>query len=554
MRYRARLVAPPLLGAWITAMVFWWLSLGPTLLPRTWVQQSAISALCTAIGFGVGSLLHRLVRRVLRWRHVEIPPDRRRTVVMVLRILAVVAWVIGLWWWFDSQQSQARLVFASEQAAWSVLPLTVLTVLLTAVLLVIGRSIAHVVLRWDRVVARRLPVVWARWTVTISVAIAAIVFVRLGVIALAEWADESFGAFDDTTEEDVERPTTANASGGPGSLVRWEDLGLQGRTFTGRTPTAEDIAAFAGPDAMEPIRVYVGLDSAPTVGERVQLAVEELERTRAFEREVLVVVTPTGTGWVDPDAARTIEHMYGGDTAIVSVQYSFLPSWIAFVVDTGSPTTLGEALFAEVWAAWNELPADSRPELVVFGESLGSMSGEAGFAGGSLHTSLRRMTSLADAALFTGPTRGNPVFGRLIDERDPGTPSWRPEIAAEPNVRVVNDVDDIVAEAGDASWAEPRLLWVHHPSDAIGTFQGRNLLVDPGWAEDPGPADVPSAARWFPVVSFVQELFDLMNGFSAAPGFGHDYRTDFAHAWTAIVPPDGWTFADADRLREHLGL
>ena len=68
----------------------------------------------------------------------------------------------------------------------------------------------------------------------------------------------------------------------------------------------------------EPIRVYAGLRSAPDARTpRPHLAVEELERTGAFDREVLAVVTVTGTGWVDPDAAQSLEYEHNGNTAIV---------------------------------------------------------------------------------------------------------------------------------------------------------------------------------------------------------------------------------------------
>jgi uncharacterized membrane protein len=60
--------------------------------------------------------------------------------------------------------------------------------------------------------------------------------------------------------------------------------------------------------------------------------------------------------------------------------------------------------------------------------------------------------------------------------------------------------------------------------------------------------------RWVPVVSFVQETFDLMNGFSAAPGHGHDYRNAFVDAWAALVPPPGWTADDTARLLTALDL
>jgi uncharacterized membrane protein len=125
-------------------------------------------------------------------------------------------------------------------------------------------------------------------------------------------------------------------SGSPESLVEWVDLGFQGRTFTGAATTLDDIAAYHGSsDGVEiPIRVYAGLKSAENTQERALLIVDELDRTNAQDREVLMLVATTGTGWVDPLAAAALEYMYRGDTAIAAMQYSFLPSWISFILDT----------------------------------------------------------------------------------------------------------------------------------------------------------------------------------------------------------------------------
>ena len=133
------------------------------------------------------------------------------------------------------------------------------------------------------------------------------------------------------------------------------------------------LKSFAGPtaDVKEPIRVYTGLRSAPTPDARAALAVQELERTGAFDREVLAVVTVTGTGWVDPDAARSLEYEHAGNTAIVAQQYSYLPSWISFLVDADKAAATGEALNNAVYQRWSQLPADHRPKLIVFGLSLG---------------------------------------------------------------------------------------------------------------------------------------------------------------------------------------
>ncbi|MEI8240487.1 MAG: alpha/beta-hydrolase family protein, partial [Actinomycetota bacterium] len=246
------------------------------------------------------------------------------------------------------------------------------------------------------------------------------------------------------------------------------------------------------------------------------------------------------------------QFMYGGDTAIVGVQYSFLPSWIGFLLDTKSPRVLGEALFKGVHDAWAQLPAGHRPLLVAYGESLGSLGGEQAFAAGDLHTSIDNITSQTDATLFVGPTRSNPVFGGAIDQRDAGSNTWKPVLAAEPHVRFANNIADITADG--SQWPSPRVLYLHHPSDAIGTWQPSNLWSSPGWADDPPPYDVPGAATWLPFVTFTQESFDLMNGFSAAPGYGHDYRNAFVHAWAALLQPKGWTEADSQSLLTFLRL
>ena len=83
----------------------------------------------------------------------------------------------------------------------------------------------------------------------------------------------------------------------------------------------------------------------------------------AFERSVLVVATPTGTGWLDPGAVETVEYLHGGDTAIVSMQYSYLPSWITLLVEPDRPVESARVLFDEVYSHWKTLARDERPRL-----------------------------------------------------------------------------------------------------------------------------------------------------------------------------------------------
>jgi uncharacterized membrane protein len=64
--------------------------------------------------------------------------------------------------------------------------------------------------------------------------------------------------------------------------------------------------------------------------------------------------------------------------------------------------------------------------------------------------------------------------------------------------------------------------------------------------------DVLARAGWFPIVTGVQEVADLIAGFSAPSGYGHNYAIDFVSGWAAVAPPVRWTEADSARLQQHL--
>ena len=95
-------------------------------------------------------------------------------------------------------------------------------------------------------------------------------------------ADSSFAAFDALIEPDRAQPTSPLKTGSAASLVGWEELGRAGREFIATGPTAAEISAFTQTNALEPIRVYVGLRAADTAEERAQLALEELNRVGGF--------------------------------------------------------------------------------------------------------------------------------------------------------------------------------------------------------------------------------------------------------------------------------
>ena len=550
--FHRRLLAPPRLGHLVAAFVLWVLSLAPTLLPRAWVTQVVISAICAAVGWMLGAALQGLAEWSLGISGRSHPESLRATAWLAFGIVACLTAVPALWMWVATQNAQRALLGMDAMPMPAVVPLVLATALLTGLLVLAGRTVSQGV-RWvDRQAARVIRPGWARALTAVLVVVAAVALVNYGQRRFVNWADEQFGALNETTEDGVYQPLDPTVSGSPASAVPWETLGLQGRSFVAGATPVGDLTRFHGAAAVvePPIRVYVGLDSAPSEAERTALVLAELERTGAFDREVLVVATATGTGWINPAAAQALEYLHRGDTAIVTEQYSFLPSWITFLIDPNRSSDTGAALFAAVHERWSQLPEDARPLLLAYGESLGALGAEAAFAGDDLAGSLDAITTRTDGALMVGPTAGNPVLVQMLAEREPDAPTWQPVGSHHPHLRLENDIGGI--DAADGAWAAPRILYLLHPTDAVATWTPRTIWERPGWAGEPHGHGVIDQVGWFPLVTWIQETGDLISGFTAQAGYGHDYSDAFVPGWAAIAPPPGWTPADTAKLTAHL--
>jgi uncharacterized membrane protein len=551
-RRRRPLLSLPTYGGLVVGLLFWWQSLNPTLMPRSWLAQAVVSAVCAGIGCAIGTAGGALAHAGLA-RADRRPDERARA--LAWRGLAVVGALVvlaGLVVWPRWQTEQRELVELGPLGAGAAVPMAVVTALLLVVVTVIGRLGWRGILATDRLTSRWLP----RPGAVVATVLIVVLVGRYvaGDVLFERFEDRvrsAFGSVDDTTEEGIEQPDSPLVSGSPESLVAWEDLGRQGRTFVAEATTEAELAEAHGEAPVdEPVRVYVGLRSADDETARAALAVDELERTGAFEREVLAVATVTGTGWIDPDAAVALEQLHAGDTAMVAMQYSYLPSWISTLVDADVATAAGSALFDAVHERWSELPEATRPRLVVFGLSLGSFGGEAPFAGVDARSSVANLVARTDGALFVGPTNGNRIWSQLTAERDPGSPVWRPTFDGGTSVRFSNQPEDLLDE--DPSWEAPRVLYVQHPSDPVTFWSADTLWSAPEWVDDPTGYDVPDRVRWFPLVTGIQGVADLAAGFGAPPGYGHDYRLAYVASWAAVVAPAGWSADDTVRLQDLL--
>jgi uncharacterized membrane protein len=548
-----RFFGPPQPFATLVGLLFAWRSFFPTLMPRTALTQGAMTAISIGIGYGLGLLIAFIIVQFTAQR--KLPPVVKRVLWWIEAITAIVILIMALMFWSRWQNQQRALVGLEPLGQTSALVMIVVAAMLTILVMLFGRLIGKGVLRLHRFNRRHLPAALVSPATIILVLVIGWFIVKDVVIReFTNWANNAYGLVDTSTSPGTLQPINPEVSGSPASLVDWDSLGIQGRDFAGRaTPVAliNEFNAERGVStpALEPIRVYAGLRSADDAAARADLVIEELERTGAFDRSVLVVTTVTGTGWVDPYAARSIELMHGGDTAIAAIQYSYLPSWISSLLDGDKMTEAGATLYNAIFEYWSALDETQRPELVAFGQSLGSLGGEAPFVGIDMQTSMLNLSTRADAVLFTGPTNSNPMWRQFIDGRDLGSPAWEPMIDNGELVRFSTgqELDQMPDD-----WDGTRVLYVQHPSDPV-TFWGSSWLYQtPLWMNQPRGFDVPQQGGWFPIVTWVQGVFDLMAGFSAPPGHGHDYSPNFPGAWSQLVPPSGWNEGDIALLSQFM--
>jgi uncharacterized membrane protein len=518
-------------------------SLTPSLLPRGWVLQGIIAGIAAAIGYGVGVTIAWLVAESTEGR---LSARVRRRAWRVLAVAGTASCLVMLWLGVGWQREIHELMGQTPPKAYDSLGIVVLALLVFAVVVAIGRGIRWLARRLVRLLGHLLPRRIAR-PLGVVVVTALVVFLLNGVIfqGLVEAMNSAFSVQDDGTEEGAVEPTTVVRSGSPSSLVPWEDLGLQGRNFVGQGPTPEDLESFSGRPASEPVRAYVGLASADDVGDRAALAVRELERAGGFDRAVLVIVTTTGTGWVDPAASDSLEYEFNGDTAMVAMQYSYLPSWLSFLVDQVKARDAGRALFDAVYGAWAQLPPDARPELYVFGESLGTFGGEAAFSG------LADIVNRTDGVLWAGPPNFNELWRGIVADREEDSPEWLPVVDDGRTVRFADEAPDLGRPPGP--WGEPRLVYLQNASDPIVWWSPQLILGRPDWLEGERGPDVSQDMTWLPFVTFWQVTADLAFATGVPDGHGHSYRADYVDAWAQVAQPPGWTEADTERLRPVVG-
>lgn len=472
---RRRTVVPILTLPLLFAALAFDIALVPTLLPRPWWVTGIFAGVAAAEAYVVAVVLRGVVRSARRWSarrwsawrpRPERAGDRRwlRPALVCLLLASALA----------GQLRQAALergmgldpgslLHQVEQQVGSV------TLGLAAAGLVVGLLTA---------LAKGAELAWRvmRRPFAGSPSLRATMMVPVLVLAACTMSGtgESAAAL---------APTPARsafvADAGPGASTA---PGPKARQFLRGTTPASTIARVIGRPARQPLRVYAEL--RPDEGDEARAArgAAQLQRAGGLDRSVVVVVVPTGSGWVDPAAVSAVETLAGGDVATLAVQYADVPSWVAYLRGAGAAERSASATIRQVRTMLDPVPANQRPRLLVYGESLGALGG---------------LRALDDS--------GQAVDGAL----------W---------VGVPADV----AELGRRARIDGQTVLVHANDPVAAWSAALALRPASGWR----PA-------WWPVVTFWQATADLVAAYSTPDGFGHRYGAELVDGWRPVLTRAG---------------
>lgn len=520
----------------VGALVMYGVSVSPSLLARSWQWHAVASGVLSAVGYIVGLTVQRFYALVVPRLGVQITAPQSVSIAFrAVLLLGFFLWFLR--WLLQSYRERKRanhLVGMRGETLGEYLLGTFCAFILMLFLLGIawglqwiGRAIVIVLSQWMHMVfALALSLLIL---VVIVYALTSQVLLKLGINFFTRHARK----MNNRTAKGIVQPQVPERSGSPQSRSSWRAVGGQGRVFLGRGPSCADIEAVTGCSAMEPIRVYAGM---PEEGQSLQsaadLVVEELHRTGAFDRAVILIATSTGSGWVDEWQVQPLEYLTRGNCATASMQYSFVPSSINFLTDLDVSEEAAVILFETIRRAVDEIPEDRRPALFVCGESLGAYASQHVFSG------IVDVLSRTDGALWVGTPAFTPMHAELTAIRHRGSPEVAPVVANGRHVRFVNVPENLWAdvygrELGD--WNYPRVVYAQHPSDPVVWWNSELVWHKPDWISEKVDGDVSPHMQYTRGATYIQVLVDMPVAGTAPGGHGHTYHEELIPLWEAIL-------------------
>lgn len=214
---------------------------------------------------------------------------------------------------------------------------------------------------------------------------------------------------------------------------------------------------------------------------RARMIVDRWVADGGLDRRAVVIAVPTGSGWVDGSAIEGFRTRFGDDVALLALPYANVPSWQAFIGDREAAGRSATALLRTVTHRLAQRPHGHRPELLLYGQSLGAVGADVARIWAE-----HEAADLPLTTLLTAPPD------------DSVTPR-----SATPRRVLANPSDPVVRWSFAGLWRPP-----HTPDDAVSV--GRRTPRPP----------------WFPIASFVTTSIDLLTALDGPTGTGHRYGTE----------------------------
>ncbi len=530
----ARLPWPGLVGAVILGLA----ALSPSFIPRPWWVSAFTLGLGMTFGYALGSLLTALARAFARATGlmVQMRAGAARIVGRLLLVALGIGVIEGVRRGILLQDDIARRIGAEPFPVTDHLFGVVAGTVLFSVLILCFRALRGLWRLLGRLSRPFLPGL-VSGAISLVIVVWLVVFVSNDVLfaRFVESATRKAVQVNAETPPGRHPPKEATRSGGPGSPETWDSLGRQGQAVVADGPRRARIAQVTGRPAKDPIRVYAGMHSGRGLEQTADAVVAELYRTDAFDRSVLVVMMPAGEGWIPEWHPSSVEFLTGGDSAIASMQYTYLPSALAYITDKVTAERAATVLFEKVEAEVRRLPADRRPELYIGGESLGAYGGQAVFRDKA------DLLARVDGAMWTGTPRSSRMWEELTSHRRPGSPEVAPVVDDGRHIRFITERQNAVNDFYGrplGPWRSPRIGFAQNPTDPIVWWSWDLMWREPDWLRERASPKVTSEMRWLPFVTFAQIASDMPRSVRVPGGEGHRYQEDLVPLWAGVLGQD----------------
>ena len=541
------------------AEVATWGAVSPSLLPHSWWATAANVGVLQGMGHGFATVASQALRPVRSDEPQSLLPSPVR---LAMTGVTAGVFVTSL----RRRAHQEKLVESDEKFKISpqILGITLGT-LGYGVVLLVGDAIQTFIDAINELLGKKLPPV-ASWPLAIAGGGALLILVgdQMVVRRFAVRVSRQAQELDREFMRGADQPKRPERSGSPESLVDWNTMGRQGRAVVAGGPRKEDIERLLDGGALEPIRIFVGLDTerdqAPDFEEMAAVAIKEMHRTGAFERSHIAVMSAAGTGWINDFHTSGFEFVTRGDSAVVAMQYSYLPSAYSYVADRKNPVHSSRVLIEAIRSELQKLDPEKRPKLYVGGESLGAYGVSDAFE------TVEEFLERTSGGVFTGTPGFASNHSYLTRHREKGSPQRLPLIDGGRHVRFTAHPahlrHDFRGNAYTSTWEEPRFVFAQHASDPVVWWEPSLAWKAPDWLREPGSRGEPAPAaqhldaldtmRWMPLVTFWQVGIDQLPSKDYPSPHGHNYHDETVAYWNAVVHGAGDDADDAALSRPEL--